>query len=149
MYNNELIDFVRESNRIEGIPYCTPEQVTAHQDFLLRGPSPESLMLLVGVLQPGAELRDQFGIPGVRVGKHTAPPSGPVIRARLKEILLLKDPWEKHCAYLTLHPFTDGNGRSARAIWLHDMSIDVWSIRRGFLHSFYYQTLAKADNRGS
>ena len=36
------------------------------------------------------------------------------------------------------HPFTDGNGRSGRALWLWQMNNHA---PFGFLHTFYYQTL--------
>ena len=47
------------------------------------------------------------------------------------------DAWTAHCEYEALHPFTDGNGRSGRAIWLwlmHDASL-------GFLHRFITKRL--------
>lgn len=138
--------FVRESNMIEGIDLTTSRHYAAHYEFLDRPITIDSIIELVHHLQPDAVFRDQPQIPGVRVGRHIAPPSGPDIRANLESILVVHNPWEQHCLYECLHPFTDGNGRSGRAIWLHrhyhNPALDSWAVRRGFLHSFYYHTLS-------
>jgi hypothetical protein len=73
------------------------------------------------------------------VGRHLPPRGGPEIRNHLLDLLLNDDlsAYEQHVAYEVLHPFTDGNGRSGRALW-------AWRVRDfplGFLHTFYYQTL--------
>lgn len=140
-----LLYFVAESNRIEGIlREPADEEIVAHEKFLLSPrPTVATVQTLVSVLQPGARLRDKFGL-DVQVGRYLPPPGGPDIKAQLKVLLHDLDkysPYQAHQAYENLHPFTDGNGRSGRAIWL-------WMMRDGaplgFLHHWYYQSLQEA-----
>lgn len=154
---SELFRFVQESNRIEGIfRDPTPDEIEATESFALSasGPYLEDVISLVSVFAPGHRLRDSVGL-NVRVGNYVAPAGGPNIRSDL-ECLLERirrtefrndlEAYECHIAYEKLHPFTDGNGRSGRAIWLWMMG---GRAPLGFLHKFYYQTLAASEGRKS
>jgi hypothetical protein len=143
-----LLDFVRESNRIEGIhrePH--PSEVQVHERFLaLAEITTADLGQFVGVVA-GVPLRDCYGR-DVRVGAHFPPPGGPEIREELDKLLaeinagLYESPWAAHVRYEKLHPFMDGNGRSGRVLWAWQMrheGHDPFALP--FLHRFYYQTL--------
>lgn len=140
-----LEDFVRESNRIEGIHRKpTATEINAHRALLqLNRVEIGHLEGFVMVVQPGAKLRATRGM-NVRVADHRPWPGGPWVVDRLDEILNDNvDPFIRHQWYETLHPFMDGNGRSGRALWLHDMGgIDRAPL--GFLHHWYYQSLDDA-----
>jgi hypothetical protein len=142
--------FVAESNRIEGIHRDpTKAEIVAYETIIsLDVITIEDLQEFVMVCQPGAILREAVGL-DVRVGSHIAPAGGPEIRERLENLLthgLQHPPYETHHEYEYLHPFTDGNGRSGRVLWLWGMmrGSDRQRARAqslGFLHTFYYQTL--------
>lgn len=150
--DDHLTQFVHESNRIEGITrYPTKSELDATRAFV-RGPEPDigALQRLVMVLQPDAKLRDRVGL-DVRVGNHVPPPGGPEIPNRLGTLLHAigddLDPWRAHVEYETLHPFTDGNGRSGRALWAWQMVRRQRGLPLGFLHQWYYQTLERCGLR--
>jgi len=143
----ELTAFLAESNRIEGIVRpVTEEEIDAAEGFLaLDSPEVSDLVRAVGVFQPGARLRDRVGL-DVRVGAHRPPPGSPKIRTELASLLRFAatyHPYATHHRYESLHPFTDGNGRTGRLLWAWQMlKQERWpGLRLGFLHAFYYQTL--------
>lgn len=147
---NDIANFVRESNRIEGIlREPTADEIKSFVALLaLRRPAISDVEEFVSVYQPGAVLRRLPGM-DVRVGQHIAPPGGPGIVDALW--VILRDtadglhPHEAHVRYEMLHPFTDGNGRSGRAVWAWGMKRYRRGFPLGFLHHFYYQTLEMAD----
>lgn len=144
-----LAEFVRESNRIEGIHRApTDEELVATQYFLdLDVLTISDVVKLVDVYQRGARPRFVQGL-DVRVGGHVPPRGGPHVQSALQRILEAVNDgdfsaYEAHVAYETLHPFTDGNGRSGRAIWLWATG-GMEQAPLGFLHHFYYESLQGA-----
>lgn len=142
-----LIDYIRESNAIEGIERePTAGELTAHWRFLsFTKIGVYDLEVFVHACQPGAKLRRRTGM-NVRVGKWTAPLGGDEIYLRLQSILQAapqQKPYHNHLAYEKLHPFQDCNGRSGRALWLWQMG-GIKNLTHGFLQTFYYQTLRES-----
>jgi Fic/DOC family len=145
-----LNDFMRESNRIEGIHrQPTEEEIAATARFLSRADviTISDLVDLVAVYQPDARPRFAQGL-DVRVGNHFPPKGGPHVQVALQALLdkaapRNADAYRAHVEYETLHPFTDGNGRSGRALWLWMMG-GIHRAPLGFLHHFYYQALQHA-----
>lgn len=146
--------FARESNRIEGIDDQEADALhsTALRVFLDR----DDLKVIdvrdfVATIAPQARLRDRLGLNvAIRAaGKvvYRPPQSGAHITGRLEELLeqvtrAELQPAEAHAAYEALHPFTDGNGRSGRAVWAwHKERIGQEPFSLPFLHRWYYESL--------
>ena len=142
-----LRDFVRESNRIENIKDTIGADIQAHERLLglekIRVPDLEAF---VRTITRDHVLRDKVGL-DVQVGSHIPPAGGSDIRTNLQALLFTlnaRSPFENHLQYEALHPFTDGNGRSGRALWLWQMMhSDMFSRRvdalKGFLDIFAEQ----------
>ena len=141
-----LAEFIAEWKRFEGISGA-PKMEPSYAFLTLDEPSLEDLCEFVRG-EAGAELRTEANM-NVIVGNHRPPPGGPGIAIELRKLIRLAidndaTPFDIHRRYETLHPFMDGNGRSGRILWAWQMI--EHNIRPGlslgFLHAFYYQTLA-------
>jgi hypothetical protein len=146
----QVIDYITESNSIEQIfRYPTDQEIEEMDCFLDRDTMTiEELQKFVSVYEPTASLRDKYGM-NVRVGKYYPPYGGPGIREDLQALLNNQSKWSSHklhVEYELLHPFSDGNGRSGRALWLwrrlNERHMKNYSP---FLLEFYYQTLHEAS----
>lgn len=141
-----LYDFVKESNTIEGIHRePTSEEITELDRFvLLEAITPSEIERFISVYQPDAKLRSKEGM-NVTVGLHRPPSGGELIMELLEDLLIIHShkmsPYQLHVDYEKLHPFTDCNGRSGRALWAWHMNKLGKNITLPFLHHFYYQSL--------
>ncbi len=143
----DKIDFIRESNRIENIHRDpTDAEIDEFDRFInLDKVCVHDLERFVSVYQRNAVLRRQPGM-NIQLGEHVAPPGGPLIEELLINLLLDIEgglgPWEAHVRYETLHPFTDGNGRSGRMLWA--WQVGPLKLGLGFLHQWYYDSLSRS-----
>lgn len=152
---DKLYNFLVESDRIEGILLPATKlkewklKLSLTIDFLkLYSIGIPSLCEIVKVFEPLAELRNKVGIRyNVFVGDYFAPKGGQDIEIKLQKLLISivnkeLTPFKAHKIYESLHPFTNGNGRSGRLIWLWQMINEGYGWPElGFLHTWYYQSL--------
>lgn len=142
MTEKNLFDFIVESNRIERLYHQpTVAEMNEMARFMtLKVITIEELERFVKVYQPNAKLRDEFGL-DVRVGNYYPTRGRPELRDDLTNLLNQDlSAYDLHIAYEKLHPFTDCNGRSGRALWASKYR----DITNGFLMPFYFQTLKGA-----
>lgn len=140
----DIYAFIRESNHIEGIHRePTHAEIEEFKRFMaleeVTIPDLEQFVRIYQPKKPQGLLRRRKGL-NVRVGEHRPAPGGPDIVTELQ--MILEDmhnagAFLTHQRYEDLHPFTDGNGRSGRMLWLWQ----VRDYRLGFMHRWYYQSL--------
>lgn len=117
-------EFVRFSNRIAGITRePTAAEIGAHRGLLAANSlRVENLELFIRHVAPGAGLRDRASAPA----DEEVALAPPTLRDDLTKIVLAArnksaSPARLHRIYSKLRPFTDGNGRCARALWMWQM----------------------------
>lgn len=153
MTDEQLEVFIRESWKIEGYELDAIELSylnELHSAFLSMGvPTCMALAARANLFTDyRGILRNRLGL-DIWVRDHTPPDGGPEIPNLLDQLLerIIEGelmPYEAHVAFEDLHPFMDGNGRVGRLLWAWHMEytqIDPHWADRGFLHTFYYQSL--------
>lgn len=149
-----LRDFIQESLNIEDIwREPTSEELVVTWKFTQKDSLKiDDLIELVSVYQPDAVLRTTKNLQ-VWIGGRKAHEGGLALLGKLGNLLdqcsrrtpnhWNSDPWLVHNEYEWLHHFTDGNGRSGRALWANLMYHQGYDFKYKFLQMYYYQTLRR------
>ncbi|MDA0707451.1 MAG: Fic family protein [Proteobacteria bacterium] len=154
--SKNLSNFIKESNKIEGIvDYDETSQLEEMVIFILleKIDVPTIINLAKKIHETSydgnnsrlPELRYKRGM-NLRIGNHVPIAGGPLIAEKLEEILQKSQYVSGRMAYIVhhefekLHPLMDCNGRVGRAIWGHMMYKCGYNFPRSFLHEWYYQS---------
>lgn len=143
------VRYSNENRDIEGLT-ADPDSVTYLRAFV-EGPLSVTTLCDYVWSEANQKIRSEPWM-NVRVASHVAPPGGERVVQELENIIasaLVDSPYETHGKFLYLHPFLDGNGRSARAIlaW-QALRNPVWAEQikaYSILKAIYFMALDHAD----
>ena len=151
------VQMIEESNNLEtptGVGSAPPTiwEITEFMRFLvLDKVSVAALEDFMQVAQPTARLRLATGLDLVMAGGYCPPRGGPHIAAHLRQLLDEvnegKSAWDGYLEFLSLQPFTSGNGRAARMLWYWMMRFTgrEHEMQFGFLKAYYHLTLGQVQ----
>jgi len=144
--------FCLESNRIEGEDRINPGDLEAVEYALVTSD------LCLGCIFElhrivGAYLKEpwvgKFREVQVAIGGYVPPPPHAIPEAM--DLYLQRLPhmnsWEAHNEFEKIHCFRDLNGRVGRLIWLSKAVNEGYTFKIPFLQAYYYQTLARYEQR--
>jgi len=142
-FRRRLMEFAKESNRIEGITNAEAnERMFEKLEAFLK--FKELTAVRVCGFNEWGVLRRNAGM-DVRIGGRSCLPGGDSLKhhfALIIHTLRERSAFVNHVEFERLHPFTDGNGRTGRAIWLWQMvNQNGYDLSLGFLNKWYYQSL--------
>lgn len=142
-FRGRLMEFAKESNRIEGITNSEAnERMFEKLDAFLK--FKELTAVRVCGFNEWGRLRRDEGM-NVRIGGRECLPGGDSLKhhfALIIHTLRERCAFVNHVEFEKLHPFTDGNGRTGRAIWLWQMVRQYdYDLSLGFLRKWYCQSL--------
>jgi len=142
-FRGRLMEFAKESNRIEGITNADDnERMFEKLEAFLK--FKELTAVRVCSFNEWGVLRRNAGM-DVSIGGRSCLPGGDSLKhhfALIIHTLVERSAFINHVEFERLHPFTDGNGRTGRAIWLWQMVRQHdYDLSLGFLNKWYYQSL--------